>query len=95
MRQLPPSHSKYFFKEKELKIRRQIDSMKSELGISYIDDTKLEASDYCKALQASSQGIHLLNLLDEYKKIQEHSKIIEEECFSKHLYFAPTKIKND
>ena len=72
-------HKASFFKEKEIKIRKLIDSTKNELGISYIDTTKLESSDYHKALQASFQGMHLLNLLDEYRKIQERIKIIEEE----------------
>lgn len=72
-------HKSSFFKEKEIQIRMKIDSMKNELGISCIDNIKLESADYLKALQASSQGKHLLDLLEEYKKIQEHIKIIEEE----------------
>lgn len=72
-------HRKEFFQEKSIKLRLLIEGLKATLGINDLDTEILKQNEYRASLEQVADGKKLLEHADEYDRLQEQIKRIEEE----------------
>ena len=72
-------HNKEYFYTKLIKIRLLIDGLKATLGIYDLDTENLKQGEQRENLEAIPKGKKLLGHIDEYDRLQEQLKRLEEE----------------
>lgn len=77
--ELKRRHKTDFFQEKAIKVRLAIDGLKATLGIYDLDNENLRQEEQRTNLEAIPKGKQLLDNIDEYDRLQDQLKRIEEE----------------
>ncbi len=77
--QLKRRHKTDFFQVKSIQIKLVIDRLKATLGIHDPDTENLKQGEHRTGLETTQEGRQLLDHIDEYHRLQEQLKRIEEQ----------------